>query len=100
MLRRTKIVATLGPAVGSVETMMALLEAGADVFRLNLSHGQREDHERFLERAREAQVRTGRNMAILVDLQGPRLRVGTIEGGRMELRTGSTATLTSRDVVG
>ncbi len=100
ILRRTKIVATLGPAVASVETMMALLEAGADVFRLNLSHGQREDHERFLERAREAQVRTGRNMAILVDLQGPRLRVGTIEGGQMELRTGSTATLTSRDVVG
>jgi pyruvate kinase len=99
-LRRTKIVATLGPAVDNVETMIALIEAGADVFRLNLSHGQRKDHERFLERAREARVHTGRNVAILVDLQGPRLRVGRIEGGRMVLETGSSATLTSRDVVG
>jgi len=99
-LRRTKIVVTLGPAVDSVETMMALIEAGSDVFRLNLSHGQREDHERFLERAIEARVRTGRNVAILVDLQGPRLRVGRFDGGNIELETGSTATLTSRDVLG
>lgn len=99
-MRRTKIIATLGPAVDSVDAMVALLEAGADVFRLNLSHGQRRDHERFLAQAREAQVQTGRNVAILVDLQGPRLRVGRIEGGHMELETGSMATLTSRGVLG
>lgn len=74
--------------------------AGADVLRLNLSHGEREDHSRFVERTREAQSRTGRNVALMVDLQGPRLRVGTIEGGSMVLEEGSQAVLTSRDVEG
>ncbi len=99
-MRRTKIVATLGPAVDSLEAMVALLEAGADVFRMNLSHGQREDHERLLLQAREAQARTGRNLAVLIDLQGPRLRVGRMMDGRMQLETGSRVTLTSRDVIG
>ena len=99
-MRRTKIVATLGPAVDSLEAMVALLEAGADVFRMNLSHGQREDHERLLLQSREAQARTGRNLAVLIDLQGPRLRVGRMKDGRMQLETGSRVTLTSRDVIG
>ncbi|NIP36649.1 MAG: pyruvate kinase, partial [Thermoplasmata archaeon] len=98
--RRTKIVATLGPAVDSVDSIAGLLKAGADVLRLNLSHGLREDHRRFVEQSREAQASTGRNVALMVDLQGPRLRVGTIEGGTMVLETGSQATLTSRDVHG
>ncbi len=92
--------ATLGPAVDSVDSIAGLLKAGADVLRLNLSHGLREDHRRFVEQSREAQASTGRNVALMVDLQGPRLRVGTIEGGTMVLETGSQATLTSRDVHG
>jgi pyruvate kinase len=99
-LRRTKIVATMGPAVDSVDTMVALLEAGADVLRLNLSHGLREDHERLLRQAREAQARTGRNVAVMVDLQGPRLRVGRMRDGLLHLTKGSQVTLTSRDVAG
>ncbi len=100
MPRKTKIVATLGPAVDSVDAIEGLLNAGADVLRLNLSHGGREDHTRFIEQARKAQARTGRNVAIMVDLQGPRLRVGSIDGGEMVLETGSQALLTSRDVKG
>ena len=84
----------------SVLGIAGLMQAGADVLRLNLSHGDREDHERFVHQAREAQARTGRNVAIMIDLQGPRLRVGRIEGGSMVLETGSRAMLTSRHVLG
>jgi pyruvate kinase len=98
--RRTKIVATLGPAVDSEDAIASLMDAGADVLRLNLSHGEREDHQRFVDQTRKAQARTGRNVAIMVDLQGPRLRVGSIEGGSMMLETGTQAVLTSRDVLG
>ncbi len=99
-LRRTKIVATLGPSVRSVDSMEALLRAGADVFRINLSHGERADHQQLVDRAREASQRAGWEVAIMVDLQGPRLRVGRMKGGSMELPTGSRALLTSRDVLG
>jgi len=98
--RRTKIVATVGPAVASGEAIEQLVVAGADVLRINLSHGDREGHERFIRWAREAQASTGRNVAVLVDLQGPRLRVGKMRDGSMELVAGSTVTLTSRDVLG
>ena len=99
-MSRTKIVATLGPAVDSASAMTALIEAGADVLRINLSHGEREDHERLLTTAREASTRLGRDIAIMVDLQGPRLRVGHVSGGSMHLQTGQRAVLTSRDVLG
>lgn len=99
-MRRTKIVATMGPAVDSVEALSGLLEAGADVLRLNLSHGEREDHERLVRQAREAEARTGRATAIMVDLQGPRLRVGRFREGGIRLETGAEALLTSRDVLG
>lgn len=92
--------ATLGPAVDSVDAIAGLVGAGVDVLRLNLSHGDVEDHDRFVRQAREAQARTGRNVAVMVDLQGPRLRVGRLEGGSMVLKTGSRAVLTSRDVLG
>jgi len=98
--RRTKIVATVGPAVASMEAIGRLVHAGADVLRINLSHGDREGHDRSIGWAREAQESTGRNVAVMVDLQGPRLRVGRMAGGSMELVKGSTVTLTSRDVLG
>ena len=80
--------------------MEALLHAGADVLRINLSHGQRKDHERLVSSAREASRRAGWEVAIMVDLQGPRLRVGRMRDGAMQLETGSRVQLTSRDVEG
>ncbi len=99
-MRRTKIIATLGPAVDSLEGMRALVEAGANVFRLNLSHGERVDHDRLLATAREASHAAGKAVAAMVDLQGPRLRVGRMEGGVLELKAGSKVTFTSRKVLG
>ncbi len=99
-MRRTKIVATLGPAVDSREGMASLLRAGADVVRINLSHGERADHQRLLGLARRAAGEVGRPVAVMVDLQGPRLRVGRISGGSMRLDVGAEVVLTSRDVLG
>jgi pyruvate kinase len=99
-MRRTKIIATLGPAVDSREGMASLVRAGADVVRINLSHGERPDHQRFMGLARRAADEAGRPVAVMVDLQGPRLRVGHIEGGAMRLEAGTEVLLTSRDVLG
>lgn len=75
---RTKVVATIGPASSELETMRALLRAGLDVARLNFSHGEHADHAVLIERLRQASVLEGRPLAILQDLQGPRLRVGRL----------------------
>jgi pyruvate kinase len=99
-LRRTKIVATMGPAVDSVEAMTGMVRAGTDVFRLNLSHGDRDDHERLVDQARRASMEAGHPTAIMVDLQGPRLRVGRMKDGGQVLKAGTEAILTSRDMVG
>ncbi|RVT87266.1 pyruvate kinase [Rhodobacteraceae bacterium CCMM004] len=88
-LRNVKIVATLGPASSDYETIRALFEAGADVFRLNMSHG---DHAEIAERhkiIRQVEADTGRPICILADLQGPKLRVGTFDGGEAELEEGA-----------
>ena len=87
--RNTKIVATLGPASSTPERIRALFLAGADVFRLNFSHGTHEDHRDRVEVIRELERETRRPIAILVDLQGPKLRLGRIAGGHAELATGS-----------
>ena len=79
--RRTKIVATIGPASRSVETMVELIGAGVDAFRLNFSHGTREEHVENVARAREASVAAGREIALIGDLPGPKLRLSTLEGG-------------------
>ncbi len=86
--RRTRIVATLGPASASPDMLSRLFHAGADVFRLNFSHGAHADHLASIRmiRALEAQVR--RPIAILADVQGPKLRVGRFGGGRVHLQTG------------
>ena len=70
-VRRTKIVTTIGPASRSVETMTKLIQAGADVFRLNFSHGTREEHAENVERARQAAADAGRQIGLLGDLPGP-----------------------------
>jgi len=87
-LRKAKILATLGPASDSLEQIRALVEAGADVFRLNLSHGTQADHRRRYERVRQVEQELARPIGVLVDLQGPKLRVGTFAGGAVELAVG------------
>jgi pyruvate kinase len=98
--RRTKIVATIGPATRSVEMMVELIEAGVDVFRLNFSHGSRQDHAENVAMAREAAERTGKLIGILGDLPGPKIRIGDVEGGMVGLRPGSEITLTTDSVTG
>jgi len=85
MERYTKIVATLGPAVASPEKIRALVMAGMDVARLNFSHGDHSCHRQFAEWVRQIAEETGRNVAVLQDIQGPKLRVGSFPGGSLEL---------------
>ena len=86
--RRTKIIATLGPASSSPEMLSRLFQAGADVFRLNFSHGTQDDHAARFKMIRELEERFNRPIGILADVQGPKLRVGRFSGGRVFLQTG------------
>jgi pyruvate kinase len=86
--RRTKIIATLGPASAAPEVIERLFRAGADIFRLNFSHGSHEDHAARIRTIRELERRTGRPIGILADVQGPKLRVGKFGGGRVQLQPG------------
>jgi len=88
-IRRTKIIATLGPATDKRETLHALIKAGADVLRLNMSHGPIETHEQRMRMAREVAAETGREVAILFDLQGPKIRIETFAEGHVVLETGA-----------
>ena len=87
--RSTRIVATLGPATSTAERIEALYEAGVDVFRLNFSHGSHEDHRARVQTIRALEQRTGRPMSIMLDLQGPKLRVGKFRDGKALLVTGA-----------
>ena len=85
--RRTKIVATLGPNSSDADTIERLVQAGADVFRLNMSHGTHETHRAVYRRVRDVANKTGRRpTAVLVDLSGPNIRVGRFTGGRIGIR--------------
>jgi len=91
--RRTKIVATIGPASREPETLARLVEAGMDVARLNFAHGSQEQHAETAERVRRAAGQAGRQVALLQDLPGPKLRIGPLENDLAELRSGDTLTL-------
>ena len=91
--RRTKIIATLGPASSTPEVLSRLFLAGADVFRLNFSHGSHEDHAARIKMIRELEEYVGHPIGILADVQGPKLRVGRFGGGRVQLQTGQAFTL-------
>jgi pyruvate kinase len=86
--RQTKIVATVGPSCGSEETLAALVEAGADVFRFNFSHGTHEEHAARFAIVRSLEGRMGRPIGVFADLQGPKLRLGVFEEGEIYLKTG------------
>lgn len=99
-MRRAKIVCTLGPATNTSERILELAIAGMDVARLNMSHGEQRDHSRSLERVRAAAEATGKAIAVLADLQGPKIRLGRFEAGPYDLRYGDTFTITTDDIVG
>jgi pyruvate kinase len=99
-VRRAKIVSTLGPATDSPERIRQLVRAGMDVARLNMSHGDHADQERRYRRVREAADEAGRGVGVLVDLQGPKIRLGRFADGAVELRPDDEFTITVRDVPG
>ncbi len=86
--RSAKILATLGPASSAPDQIAALFNAGVDVFRLNFSHGEREQHRARIDAIREVEKKVGRPIGVLADLQGPKLRLGTFAAGRVKLATG------------
>src|SRR5512145_3449334 len=100
MPRSTKIVATLGPASSDPLVLERMLAAGVDVVRFNFSHGTAEDHLERARLVREASARIGVDVAIMADLQGPKVRVGKFEGGRVTLVAGSRFVLDSEAEIG
>ena len=89
--RRTKVVATLGPASSDADTITRLLEAGVNVFRLNFSHGSKETHRTNVGLIREEAKRLGRAVGILQDLQGPKIRIATFADDEIVLEPGATS---------
>jgi pyruvate kinase len=98
--RRTKVVATVGPASREPEMLAALIRAGADVFRLNFSHGTATDHKENVERIRAASEETGKWVGILGDLPGPKLRLGEVHGDVVRIRSDTRIDLTTEECVG
>ncbi len=98
--KRTKIVATVGPACDTYDKLLALVKAGVNVFRLNFSHGAYDSKLQIIEYIREINKKEPYNIAILGDLQGPKLRVGDLEGGSLELKEGDEIILTTEKIVG
>ena len=99
-MRRAKIVCTLGPATSSPEQVHALVQAGMDIARLNLSHGEYAVHEGVYKAVRAASDVTGRAVGILVDLQGPKIRTGRFANGPISLAPGDRFTITVDNVAG
>jgi pyruvate kinase len=98
LMRRTKIVATIGPATESPERLRELIEAGATTFRLNFSHGDHSEHAARIATIRQVSAEMGVHVGILQDLQGPKIRLGRFADGPITLAKGDSFTLTSRDV--
>jgi pyruvate kinase len=99
-MRRAKIVATLGPASSSYEQIKAIIDAGVDVARMNLSHGSHEVHEGIYKNVRKAALDSGKSIGIFVDLQGPKIRLAKFKDGPVYLAKGATFKITIEDVEG
>ncbi len=97
---RTKIVATIGPASSSKQTLIDLIEAGVDVCRINFSHGAYEDHKKVIENVREINEELGTHVGILADLQGPKLRIGEMQNNGVELIPGNEIIITTVKCIG
>jgi pyruvate kinase len=100
MLRKTKIVCTIGPASESVEKLTQLINAGMNVARLNFSHGDFEEHGARIENIREASKRTGKTVAILLDTKGPEIRTNNMQNGAIELQAGGNIIVSMTEVEG
>ncbi len=98
--RRAKIVCTLGPATASAQSIGQLIDAGMNVARLNLSHGSRTEHEELLRHVRIESARRGAHVALLADLQGPKIRLGKFVDGTHELKQGANFVITVQEIVG
>lgn len=98
--RKTKIIATLGPASATSEAIGKLMDAGVDLFRLNFSHGSNADKGRIIDLIRLLNSRRGKEIAILADLQGPKIRTGRMENGAIPLRKGDSIAITTRELLG
>ena len=99
-MRKVKIVCTLGPSTEGVDRLTELIEAGLDAARLNFSHGDASSHERMAENLRAASRRVGKPVAVIGDLCGPKIRIGRVDSGSVELVTGSRVCLTTREIEG
>jgi pyruvate kinase len=99
-MANAKIVVTLGPASDSLETVTALIQAGAQIFRLNASHGEWAQHSKRIQTVREAEKATGCPVGILLDLQGPKIRLGKFVEGKCTLQTGARFTITTEEILG
>ena len=99
-MRKAKIICTLGPASNSPEVIEGLIRAGMNVARLNFSHGTQEDHRRRVNTIRKVSRKLGIPVAILQDVQGPKIRLGKFEGGQLTVQEGQTVTVTTRAVLG
>jgi pyruvate kinase len=100
LYNKTKILATIGPASNNYDTLLSLAQAGANVFRLNFSHGSHEGHAEVVKMIRKINKETGLNIGILQDLQGPKIRVGEMENGGVQINPGQKITITNEPVVG
>ena len=97
---RTKIVATLGPASNTAGIIEQLIRAGMDIARLNFSHGTTEDHRRLISNVHAASEKAGKDVGILLDLQGPKIRIGKLEKDAVHLEEGTQFIITTRDIAG
>jgi pyruvate kinase len=100
MSKRTKIIATIGPASSSPAIIARLIRAGMDAARVNFSHGERSDHLNRIGLIRRQAARAGKHVAVIQDLQGPKLRVGAMDGDEVTLRRGDVVLLTTKKIVG
>ncbi len=98
--KRTKIVATLGPASSQKEMLLSLIRAGVNVCRLNFSHGKQEDHQIAIDNIREINEQYKLNVGILADLQGPKIRIGLVKEGGVQLINGTTINITTNECIG
>ncbi len=97
---RTKVIATTGPASSTYEELLSLVQASADVFRLNFSHGSYEDHKNIISNIKKINKEYHEDIGILADLQGPKLRIGDLENGSIDFKVGETVTFTTKECIG
>ncbi|MEP0369150.1 MAG: pyruvate kinase [Cyclobacteriaceae bacterium] len=100
LLKKTKIVATVGPASRDIDTLRQLIRSGANVFRLNFSHGSHEDHQKTIEMVRNLNEELGTHVALLQDLQGPKIRVGQVKDGAVPIQSGQQLIITTDEIEG